>query len=583
MKKFYMIVAVLLAMIFAFAPLTGCKKKPDDPYKPPTEDEQEDPKAKRPTVEGEIYGEGRTLNLYMWGPTPVGLDAAVAEYKRRTADKFGFDIKFKFDDIDNYKQNLTLKIGSGSEDLDLVFDAQWIYLQKWANEGNYVKLDKYFENPEYPGLNSAFSKEYLNNNKFNRGVYGVPITQTYGDSTAVFYRNDWRKQAVAAGKTELADGINSIAEFEVYLQWVRDNKPGVTPFISNKDANNSQYSVVMAEPESVYTVAQFKNAGIAQSVQLSPGISADVYINPETKVVEEAYVRDFEKTSVLADFPAPFNSQSVYMGNWQAGYTKVREWNQTGLTHPDPTNITNSESRFKTGLAGSMVWTLGQFTQMNSSLKANDPSAELEVFIYDKYIRNKTKGYFGTDWKAWNFLSIPKTSVNEDLAMLFLDWVFESRENNDLFTYGVDGVHWNKVDPGEGGGSYQFDVAGCQPYTMPGYQLSWNPNYIRLPYGATDKVLEYTKYVYDISSYEAKLYPDFTFDYTPVETKLNNPSFGTYLTQHRGYWLGAISDPVNQWNSLMNERYNNTAFQKDILSVKAELIMQFQDFIDKKK
>ena len=49
------------------------------------------------------------------------------------------------------------------------------------------------------------------------------------------------------------------------------------------------------------------------------------------------------------------------------------------------------------------------------------------------------KGCIGTDYRAWNNLVIPVTSKHADETMKFLDWLFQSQDNHDLFELGIKG------------------------------------------------------------------------------------------------------------------------------------------------
>ena len=583
MKKIK-ILAVILALMLTVTGFMACKPS-EKPNEPDDGEETVEPVI-RPTKPGEAYGEGRTLGIHLYGQTPSGFDEVIEEYKRRTADIFAFDIEFHFYDIDTYKQTLTLNVANPDSNMDLVFDAQWINLQEWANNGNYVRLDGYFNNKDnFPGLYKAFDETYCENNKFNNGIYGVPLTETFGDSTAVFYRKDW---AEASGIEALKNGIDNLEEFEIYLKWVKENKSqdGVVPFIANKDGNNSPYSVIMAEPDQVITVDQSNALGVKRSMQLKPGIFADAYIDPETGAVIDAYIRDYEEPSVLQSFPQPFNSTTIYQGNWQWGYTKTQQWMTDGYISSSIATEIDAVPKFKLGQAGSFVTTLGEYTRIRSDLVKNVPDAELDVYIHDKAIREKTPHIFQTDFKAWNFLAVPKSSPDLDLAMLFLDWIFSSRENHDLFQYGIEGKHWDKIDPaaGDEDGTYEYlvDPAKHEAYTFPGYLLTWNPTYLRMPAGASEKVREYTEFVYDMNTYGETLYSGFTFDFTPVDAELNNAAFGTGASEHIPYYIGTVKgDVVSSWTAILNRRYENQSLQSDIRIIKASLIEQLQNYIDK--
>jgi len=59
--------------------------------------------------------------------------------------------------------------------------------------------------------------------------------------------------------------------------------------------------------------------------------------------------------------------------------------------------------------------------------------------------------------------------------MCFLDWVFGTQEEHDLFQYGIEGEDWEPV--GEDG-CKQLDISEELKYTMPNYSFTLNP-YIR--------------------------------------------------------------------------------------------------------
>ena len=139
----------------------------------------------------------KTLNIYIWnddGSTPDGFDDVLTYFNSTYGPELGFNVKFKFDTQSDYKQNLNLAMAANQKDYDMVFDAGWIYLNDFAKKKYYYDLSDYFKpGSGYDGLSSAFSSEYLSNNLFSGGVYGVPLTQTYGEISVAYIRKDWRE------------------------------------------------------------------------------------------------------------------------------------------------------------------------------------------------------------------------------------------------------------------------------------------------------------------------------------------------------------------------------------------------------
>ena len=100
---------------------------------------------------------------------------------------------------------------------------------------------------------------------------------------------------------------------------------------------------------------------------------------------------------------------------------------------------------------------------------------------------------------ANNFVCVPISSSKVDLTMKFLDWLFSSEENHDLFELGIEGEDWEPV------GEDQYRViegeTAAQTYTFPGYVLTWNPNYVKFPDTLPDDILAYKKYDLEKDAY----------------------------------------------------------------------------------
>ena len=98
-------------------------------------------------------------------------------------------------------------------------------------------------------------------------------------------------------------------------------------------------------------------------------------------------------------------------------------------------------------------------------------------------------GTQSTDGKAWNFLAIPASSKKIERTMEFLDWIFSSQENNDLFTFGIEGTNWEAV--GKNQWKLPDGVDPTKNYMFPGYQLTWNPTFNRIPAGLPEQIQKY--------------------------------------------------------------------------------------------
>ncbi len=551
---------------------------------------------------GNNTNKGGPLQIYIWnsdGSTPEGFGDVLDHFNKTYAPELGFEVKFKFDTQSDYKQNLNLAMAAGQNNYDLVFDAGWIYLNDFAKKQYYFDLADYFKpDSGYEGLSSAFDETYLENNKFSGGVYGVPLTQTYGEISVAYIRKDWRvrcaedtaytmpagKLTTAVTNENLKDGIDTFDELQYYLYWVRDNIQGVVPCLSNNDATWGAWDVINSRTQPTHSAKNFVDAGVKQEIKLTTDITATAYIRRGEVVA--AYLNDVEDPGSekgLSSFPAGFNTEDT---SWTSNFTLARTWAQDGIIDKDVLQVTDSDAQFKAGMGGCVVQTINNFSSVEAALKAANAGAELEIFVNDYTLRNKLPGYAQTDFKAWNYLCVPKSVGKDhcDMAMKFLNWIFESEEHHDLFQYGIKGVHWD-VAKDENGKEIEGTVTttGMASYTFPAYELTWNPNFIRVSYASDPKVMEYMKYMYDSSRYVGILYSGFAFDHTAtpaLTTALSNAGFSKARTDSRPYFLGQVEDPVARWNALLSTRYKDASLQNAVKTVKEELIRQLQEYID---
>ena len=136
------------------------------------------------------------INIYLWsadGATPKGFDQVVKHFNDNYGKDLGLTVNFSFDTQDDYKTKLNLNIAAKKDDYDMVFDAGWIYLNDFAKKEYYYNLADYFKaGSKYQGLVNSFQESYINSNLFNNGVYGVPLTETFGEISVAYIRKDWR-------------------------------------------------------------------------------------------------------------------------------------------------------------------------------------------------------------------------------------------------------------------------------------------------------------------------------------------------------------------------------------------------------
>lgn len=486
-----------------------------------------------------------TLKVMLFGDKPVDMDKVLTEFENRTKSSLNTKLDIEFNPAADHKQKTKLKLAAG-EAIDLMFDAPWMNLNQNVTQGFYQELDKYFNNDEYPGLKKAFSEEFLNSNKINGHIYAIPITNMYYDSEVVFIRKDLREKYGMAP-------IQSYDELKTYLDNVKKNDPSMIPFALMGDRGFFK---------------MFGNEDKQTQVRTTPylisgtGTSFNLMLSEDGKKVLGATTIG-DPAEEFAKYPAPFNNSDYFYGS---NDTKV-EWNQ--YVQKDVLNEKDPGALFASGKSAANEGTINGYASLRDRLKSAVPGADVEFFVYNSKIRNHEKEAIGTEYKAWNYLVIPATSKNTDRTMKFLDWLFSSQENHDLFELGIEGTHWEK----SGDKNYKA-TANTQNYAFPGYELTWNPTLSRVNADNGAEALQLITYQTEDSAYYKLPLSGFVFDTEPVKTEIAK------LSPKAAEVDPILSNGLDKNWRQRAEKLNQDLRKLGLEKVRAELVKQAQAYLD---
>ena len=401
----------------------------------------------------------------------------------------GLDIKLNivWNTGADHREKMPLLIGN-EENADLVFDAYWMNLATMIKQEMYADLSDYFNNDEYPGLKAAFSESYLAQvTEADGAIYAIPFTQAANDLQCIFYRADLAEKY---GIT-----VDSIENLEAYFKAVKENETDmVAPFgVAGSRAMYYLESDIMEKRQA--GVFEFSGTGTAVGMEFEVAISEDgkTVLGAGTIGAPDEY---------YANFPAPYNTNT----RSERAINALTKWAQ----YAQPNSITEEDAEnnlFYTGLCAAIEGNISKYDTAKKEIEKIE-GAKLGMFIYNENLRNKTPGFYVTSGQtAWNFLCVPYYSKNIDAAMKFIDWIFQSEENHDLFELGVAGDDFELNEAGE-----YTKLDSAAPYTFPGYEMTWNPNFIRTNADLDAEVKEYLAYQNDPASYVGSVLDGFTFD-----------------------------------------------------------------------
>ncbi len=505
------------------------------------------------------------LTLELWGDKPNQMDDVLAEFYNRTKDTLNMTLKINWTPMDEYINNVNLKLSAG-EKIDFNFDAPWQNMTGFIAQGIYRDLTPYFNNPDYAGLQKAFSGDIYYNNLFDGKMMGIPLTQSYGGGSITYIRGDLREKYGM-------DPIDSLEDFEAYLQKVKENEPNMIPFVMLKTGDYGASSLIqMDDPDITLDPVR---AGIWPA-NLGTSVDAQFYI--EDYVVKDVYISSVEPVSEKADFPAPFNTRDISVA------TKMREWYDKGYLEKDLITRDDASGTFTAGKAASFMWTDSQYNMVLSGLTASVPDAKLEFYIHDRLTRENTKGLTSGNFKAWNFVCIPVTTddAKAERIMMFMDWLFDSSENHDLFEYGIDGK--NFVAVGNDRYTYPEGLDLATNYNFPWYQLTGNPLYLRIQDGLPEVLYNEVKFVQDPETYYNPLLSGFTFNPEPVLTEISNPDFVNIHAKIKAATMLAQASDIEAEIAKIEKEYSGLkALQEDVAAIKAEAMKQVQAYLDTRK
>lgn len=497
-----------------------------------------------------------TLKIYMFGQAE-GFDKVVEKFEEETKDTLNIKLDIIWSDSQTHREKIPLMMAN-QEEADLVFDAYWMNLSTMHNQGAYASLNEYFNNPEYPGLQAAFDEDYLAQvTDADGNIFAIPFTQAAEDIPIIAYRKD------LADKYGIT--IDSNESLEAYLQAVQaDIDAGTLQMVApfgvggtrgfywlDHDIYEKRESNVFSIDSSAYGIGMEMEAAVSEDGKTVLGVAT--LGDPD-----EAY----------AAFPAPYNTNT----RTDRAVNKLTKWAQysqpDAQTEDDPkTNL------FYAGKVAAIEGNISGYTDYANAVEAL--GGELGVYVYTEGMRNG-EPFVSAPLTAWNFLCVPQQSTKKDQAMQFINWLFEDAANHDLFEMGIEGEDWEAV------GEDEYRKIEGSNYSFPGYEMTWNPNFIRTNADLPEDAKAITKYGNDPDTYITSPIAGFTFDNTATpELQTAYAAVSAIQTEYQPQiMLGLTKDPAAA--QALVEEYYQKAEAAGLETIRQAVHDQLQAFLDSK-
>ena len=498
-----------------------------------------------------------TLKVYMFGQAE-DFEKVAAKFEEETKDTLNIKLDIVWSDSKTHREKIPLMMAN-QEEADLVFDAYWMNLSTMHNQGAYAPLNEYFNNPAYPGLQAAFSSDFLEQvTDADGNVFAIPFTQAAEDIPVIAYRKD------LADKYNIT--IDSDEALESYFQAVQ----------ADIDAG----TLVMTAPFGVGGTRGFywldhdlyeKRSSNIFSIDSSAygiGMEMEAAVSDDgSKVLGVATLGDPDEA--YASFPAPYNT-NTRSDRVVNSLTKWAKYVQPDAqTEDDPkTNL------FYAGKVAAIEGNISSYTDYESAVKAL--GGEVGVYVYNQNMR-EGKPFVAAPLTAWNFLCVPQQSTKKDASMKFLDWLFSDPANHDLFEHGIEGTDWEAV------GEDEYRKVEGSNYNFPGYEMTWNPNFIRTNADLPDAVKTIVKYGNDPATYTTSPIAGFTFDNTKTpELQTAYAAVSAIQTEYQLKLMLGLAGDATAAQALLDEYYQKVE-AAGLETIRQAVNDQLQSYLDNKK
>lgn len=472
------------------------------------------------------------------------------EFERRTFADFGLKIDLKSQSSDAYKRNLPNLLHTQSN-IDLVFDAPWFTMNQNIADHLYTDLEPYLKSGKYPGLNVAFSKRYLDDNRINGKIYGLPVTKNFYDPPGIVYRKDLLESYHLG-----FDTITNLKQLQLFYDAVLERNPEMYPL---SVGNRGFYFLLFEDAIQLQNDHIFDVTGISW-----PTFPAKVVLSDDLKTVTNVIF--------LGDSAQDLKKAGDRIRDYfKESYLRHANWNK----YLSRTSLMSSSSAYAllNGTAASFETTLGEGTiSLQDALQKQVPEGRLAFYPSDASLQNLSDDIrIAKGLNAWNYICIPKNSKHIEDTLRFLDWMFASQENNDLFTFGVEGTDW--INTGEK--EYRLVEDNPDRYSIPAYTLSYNPSYLRYETRLNENEKELISLTADPDTFTGSPLTGFGLDYSSFSEKWSD-----ILELYKEYHLQFMHGTYGEKTEEKIEEFHNRALQMGLEDMRQEIIHQVQTFLD---
>lgn len=343
------------------------------------------------------------VRYYMPGTgSTIDPNVITAVNEKMAADGLNLELQPMYIPWDAWTDKINIMLSSGEEFELFQIMSDYIPFNTYQGRGALAELDDVIAN-NAPELLTHFSEEMWSAAKLDGKIYTVPAEwrDSSGDSEAfVCVRQD---KLDAAGLTLATDPLEISAMVDTLEKLQASWGNGVTPYVWDHSPTRPPVALHRS----------------FDSWPFYTSLDGLFFVDQEGKV--QAF---FETDEFKQDC-------AVY-----------RELYEKGLMHPDILSVPQ-DTKNKLVTDGDVLMGWGTFGAENeTALKVKIPEASIAQIVVDP-----AKPALMTA-PMLNSNSVPSTTKHPEAGVMFLNWLYSSKENHDLLIYGQEGTHYTVGEDG---------------------------------------------------------------------------------------------------------------------------------------
>ncbi|MFC5532603.1 extracellular solute-binding protein [Cohnella yongneupensis] len=423
-----------------------------------------------------------SLKLLLPGDKPQHYDDVMKALNDKLTEKIQATLDVQYIPWDSYKDQILVKLAAG-ESFDFYYDGWWQNYAQVLSKGGAMDISDLFEKYA-PDLYNGLSAEYVNTNRYNGKIYGIPVPGPLEYPMAFVYRADIaEKLGYSADNLKTKEDVQDFAFKAVAADPTRIGR------LNGEFTGNYQALAFLGMQREYIPSNDFNSPGML--------------LNNEPKVINQ-FETDYYK-NVLLYANKGFNGGLVDKDSLNNKATVVNE--------------TNTDAKTIGSIGNPSEGSLGDRTATISKI---EPGARFEQVFMEQGVK------MVSSFKAGNFTVLSPSSKNPERVLMLLNLIYADKDIRDNYLYGIEGQDFIAV------GDNQFKYPDGLDRTKV-FQNEWwmvTPwKNARIPATATETDKQSIAFITDPNNFVKSVIAGFEFNPDAVKSEISKVN--AVVTEYR--------------------------------------------------